>query len=174
MPHEEKEDSFHGCRGAATEFTLPGAKPSYAPDLALEPTHIDIRMRFDVNRKAAVGFVTTTVRSNREGARSLKLDAVGLDDVAVRSESPLQWRYDGERIHLSWDSPFERGEERFLNEILGLRRIAHEMNGQAQQCLRVRVEQPCQRFGIAQIGRSRWAAIHRLASQHLPPIHSRR
>jgi len=112
MPHEEKEDSFRGCKGAGTEFTLPGAEPSYAPDLALEPTHIDIRMRFDVARRAAGGFVTTTVKSNREGARSLKLDAVGLDDVAIRSASPLQWRYDGERIHLSWDSPFERGEER--------------------------------------------------------------
>ena len=54
----------------------------------------------------------TTIRGNRPGTRSLLLDAVGFRDVEV--SGPEQWRYDGERIHLTWTEPFAVGEIRTL------------------------------------------------------------
>ncbi|MHC4548264.1 MAG: M1 family aminopeptidase [Planctomycetota bacterium] len=90
-------------------FTLPGAEASYAPDLALEPTHIEVRLAFDLKAARAGGTVTTTVRANRAGARTLRLDAVAFDEVEV---SGPRSRYDGRHLHLDWDKPFAAGEER--------------------------------------------------------------
>ncbi|MCZ6806102.1 MAG: M1 family aminopeptidase, partial [Deltaproteobacteria bacterium] len=104
-------DSQICCSAAKDGFALPGAGKSYAPDLALEPTHIDVRLHFDLEACTAEGSVTTTVRGNRDGARSLGLDAVGLEDVTIIGDE-LGGRYDGEIVHLSWSSPFARGEER--------------------------------------------------------------
>ena len=104
------ERERHACGMAHGDgFTLPGAEASYAPDLALEPTHIEVRLRFELKVRRAAGSVTTTVRANRAGARTLVLDAVALDDVAVEGAS---WRYDGRKIHLDWREPFAAGEER--------------------------------------------------------------
>ena len=46
-------------------FSAPDAERSYAPDLALEPTHIEVRMRFDLDAQAAISSVTTRPRSIR-------------------------------------------------------------------------------------------------------------
>ena len=91
-------------------FTIPGAEPDYAPDLALEPTHCEVRLHIDIEAERAEGTVTTTVRCNRAGARSLRLDAIGLDDVEI--SGPETSRYDGDAIHVTWDEPFAAGEER--------------------------------------------------------------
>ena len=105
----------HACGAArAGNFTLPGAAASYAPDVALEPTHTEVRLRFDLDAKRAEGTVTTTVRANRAGARALRLDAVALDDVAVTSPAPIDWRYDGESLWLTWKEPCAKGEERVV------------------------------------------------------------
>jgi len=90
-------------------FSAPDAQRSYAPDLALEPTHIEVRMRFDLDAQSATGSVTTTVRANRAGARSLRLDAIGLEGVQIEG---ADGRYDGEVIHLTWSEGFAAGEER--------------------------------------------------------------
>ena len=99
----------HAARWRHDEFTLPGAEASYAPDLALEPSHIVVRLGFDLSAARASGTVTTTVRANRAGARSLRLDAVALEDVDV---SGPEWRYDGRHLWLHWAEPFTAGEER--------------------------------------------------------------
>jgi len=96
-------------RLALDGFTLPGAAPSYAPDLALEPRHIEIRLAFDLKAQSAKGTVTTTVRGNRAGARALRLDAIDFEDLSVEG---AQWRYDGSGIDLFWEKPFAAGEER--------------------------------------------------------------
>jgi len=90
-------------------FAAPDAQRSYAPDLALEPKHIEVRLRFDLDQRSAEGSVTTTVRANRAGARSLRLDAIGLEDVAIGG---AEGRYDGESVHLTWADGFAAGEER--------------------------------------------------------------
>jgi len=96
-------------RLALDGFTLPGASPSYAPDLAIEPRHIEVRLAFDLKARSAEGSVTTTVRCNRAGARALRLDAIDFEDLSV--EGP-QWRYDGSGLDLFWEKPFAAGEER--------------------------------------------------------------
>ena len=60
--------------------------------------------------KRTTGEVTTRVRANRAGARSLRLDAIGFFDVAVTGAET--WRYDGRGVDLTWDAPFAAGEER--------------------------------------------------------------
>jgi len=101
---------FDACRKGRGDFTLPGAEASYAPDLKLEPRHIGVRLGFDLDRARAEGSVTTTVRANRAGARTLRLDAIAFEDVEV--EGPEDWRYDGRGIDLTWREPFAAGEER--------------------------------------------------------------
>ncbi len=91
---------------------MPGAAPSYAPDLALEPKHIQIQMAFDVDAKTAAGTVTTTIRANRAGARSIKLNAISFEDVSVAG--PDSWRYDGEFLHATWNKGFDKDEQRTL------------------------------------------------------------
>lgn len=124
MKTDRIDDSAHTdlvgqAHGAAGSFTLAGAKPSYAPDLELEPTHIEVRLAFDLEQRSATGSVTTRVRALRAGPRSLRLDAVGLLDVLVDSapgteRRELEWRYDGEHISVTWAQPFEASEERAL------------------------------------------------------------
>lgn len=100
----------HGTASTPVQgFAAPDAQRSYAPDLALEPTHIEVRLGFDLPQRSATGSVTTTVRANRDGARSLRLDAIGLEDVAIEG---ADGRYDGESIHLTWADAFAVGEER--------------------------------------------------------------
>jgi len=96
-------------------FTLPGARPSYAPDLELEPIHVDVRLTLDLERARAEACVTTTVRA-RAAARSLVLDAVGFEDVRVADADgrALVARYDGERVHATWTESIDPGEERRL------------------------------------------------------------
>ncbi len=106
-----------GCRCKHSDgFTLEGVEASYAPDLTLEPKHIEVRLAFDLDAAIASGSVTTTVVANRDRARSLALDAVAFEDVSVRDPSgrALSWRYDGKRIAVSWNEPIAAGEERRL------------------------------------------------------------
>ena len=97
-------------KGRGDGFTIPGAEPSYGPDLALEPVHCAIEVAVEIEAERATSHVTTTVRCNRPGARTLRLDAVDFDDVSV--SGPDEWRYDGKAIELTWTEPFAAGEER--------------------------------------------------------------
>jgi len=101
------------CKAAQGDsFTIAGAAPSYAPDLALEPTHIEVRLAFDLDAQRAEGSVTQTVRCNRPGARRLLLDAVALDVASVDAEGGVQWRHDGTQIDIAFATPLGQGEER--------------------------------------------------------------
>jgi len=100
-----------GGGGHRDDFTLPGAAPHYAPDLALEPTHIEVRLRFDLDRQRAEGAVTTTLRANRGDTRRLRLDAMRLEDLSVVPQPGLAWSYDGRHLDLTWAEPLAEGEE---------------------------------------------------------------
>ncbi len=102
------EENELGLR-AGGDFTIAGAEASYAPDLAIEPTHIAIALRLDIEGERAEGTVRTRVRGNRAGSRSLALDAVALEIEAVEG---VDWRYDGSKLHLTWSEPFASDEER--------------------------------------------------------------
>jgi aminopeptidase N len=98
------------------EFTLPGAEPSYAPDLALEPVHIALSLNVDIEAKRIAGRATTSVRANRVGTRTLILNAVGF--VAAEVSGPLSSRYDGRQLTITWDTPFAEGETREVRDAL--------------------------------------------------------
>ncbi len=92
------------------EFTLPGAKPSYAPDLPLEPIHIALALDIDIASQRIAGRATTSVRANRAGARTLVFNAVGFASAEV--SGPLASRDDGRELTITWDEPFAEGETR--------------------------------------------------------------
>ena len=90
----------------ASGFARPAAEPRYAPDLGLEPTHLELAATVDVFAGSLRGRVTHTLTCRTAGWRTLTLDAVALDDLAVEGSHPLTWRYDGDRVHVRFaDAP---------------------------------------------------------------------
>ena len=52
---EEFAEELVACRSAVGDgFTLPGTEASYAPDLSLEPIHLEVRLTIDLAAAAAV------------------------------------------------------------------------------------------------------------------------
>jgi aminopeptidase N len=96
------------------DFADPAVAEQYPPDLELEPTHLEIDLHVDVANQRASGQVTTTVAARRAGAAELTLQAIDLEDVQVRDadDHELAWRYDGERIVITWADPLGAREER--------------------------------------------------------------
>lgn len=113
-------DDSHSChvcaRRRAASFTLPGAATHYPPDLEIEPVHLDIALRVDIDAHSVAGVVTHTLAWRRAGAVQLELHAVDFHDVAVEDVDghELRWRYDGRSIRVTWASGAERGDTRKL------------------------------------------------------------
>ncbi len=99
-----------------TDFCTPGVAPHYAPDLRIEPTHRDISFHFDLEQRSARGVVVTTLVARSGGSRRLVLDGLDLHDVEVSDPAgrSLASRYDGKQLRVTWEQPFENGEERQL------------------------------------------------------------
>ena len=95
-------------------FHLPDPEPHYAPDLGLEPVHVDIALGFDLAGRQAAGAVTTTVRAHRDGLRSLTLNAVDFLEVDVLDPDghDVSFTYDDERLEVTWAEPLRLDEER--------------------------------------------------------------
>lgn len=98
----------------APGFSTGASAPHYAPDLPLEPVHLDVDLRFDPAARSAEGTVTTTVVSRDEGARTLRLDAVSFEITSVEDPDAhaLTWAYDGEKLTVTWENPVGVGAER--------------------------------------------------------------
>ena len=109
---ERRDDA--GARSVG--FALSESERHYAPETALEPCHLEIVMAFDLPAKTASGTVTTTVVSRREGARTIRLDAVDLLDVDVTDPDGglLDWTYDGRVIEVSFPAGVSVGRRRRL------------------------------------------------------------
>jgi len=99
-----------------SDFCSPSVAPHYAPDLRLEPTHRDISFHFDLQERSASGVLVTTLLARSSGVRRLQLDALNLQDLEVSDPQgrSLSSRYDGKKLHVVWDEPFEDGEQRSL------------------------------------------------------------
>ncbi|KAI9327714.1 hypothetical protein DFJ73DRAFT_132331 [Zopfochytrium polystomum] len=110
-------------------YPVPGfaestARPSYAPNLVLEPFHMAIRLAFDLRAKRVRGTVTHSVRHNGPAApspataslsRTLVLNAVSLDIAAVTSAGhAVSHTYDGKLLTATWETPFAPDEVRDL------------------------------------------------------------
>ena len=96
----------------AAGFARPSAPPRYAPDLGLEPTHLDLAATVDAFAGTLRGRVTHTLVCRTAGWRTLTLDAVALVEVAVEGSHPLTWRYDGDRVHVRFDDAPAVGDAR--------------------------------------------------------------
>ncbi|MCB9895276.1 MAG: hypothetical protein H6839_12560 [Planctomycetes bacterium] len=98
------------------DFTMPGAEAHYPPDIELEPMHLDIALRVDVEHRSAEGIVTSTVHAHHDGPTAIKLHAVDFEDLDVRDADgkKLAWSYDGKQISAEWAEPFKAGEQRKL------------------------------------------------------------
>lgn len=88
-------------------FTLPGAKDHYAPDVRLEPTHVDLDLRLDIDERRLDGTAIFTLTARDDDARSLRLDGMGFDDVTVAGAA--SWRYDGTGIDVRLADAPDRG-----------------------------------------------------------------
>ena len=102
------------ARHHAGDFALPGTGPSYAPDLPLEPEHLELHIAPDLDQACAAITVTLTCTSRAPGARTLTLDGVDLLDLTAEDPDglALQWSYDGDRIALTWAEGAVPGETR--------------------------------------------------------------
>ena len=96
------------------DFSLPHPERHYAPDLALEPVHLDIALGFDLAGRQAAGAVTTTFEARRAGARSVTLDATDFREVDVVDPDghALSWSYDGNGLEIVWAEALAAGEQR--------------------------------------------------------------
>ncbi|MCK6439991.1 MAG: M1 family metallopeptidase, partial [Planctomycetes bacterium] len=97
-------------------FSTPGTPLQYPPDLEIEPTHLDINLKLDLEKQGASGTVTTTVIGRRNGPTTLKLNAIEFHDVKVVDVdgNALTFAYDGDTITVHWKKAFKKGEERKL------------------------------------------------------------
>jgi aminopeptidase N len=95
-------------------FAPEGVAPHYPPDLRIEPQHLTLRLQVDIDESTLQGAVTTRVLGRSAGATKLTLHAVDFENVEVKSEDgqALTWRYTGEELHLRWENPFTKDEER--------------------------------------------------------------
>ncbi len=114
MPMLEERHVCAHHRLSQADFTSPGAEAHYPPDLGVEPFHLDIELRLDLEARAASGVVTIRVRGRRPGADALELDAVDFEDLSVEGDRGLRHQYDGKKLRVSWSEGFERDEERAL------------------------------------------------------------
>jgi aminopeptidase N len=100
--------------GPAAGFARPHTRPSYAPDLCLEPTHLELHITPDIPARTLRCEATHTVRARAGGRRLLRLDAVDMEVHEVVSDDghSLSHRHDGTVLELTWDAPVPAGEER--------------------------------------------------------------
>jgi aminopeptidase N len=116
MPIFDDRQMCRCAHHAGDGFHSKNAPTHYAPDLELEPTHLDIDLRVDPEAETLEGTVTTTVTARVDGPRTIELDAVDFDDLEVRDSGgkKLSHTYDGEKLEITWKKAFDRGEERQL------------------------------------------------------------
>lgn len=101
-------------RGNSTgSFGGETAEDQYPPSLEIEPTHLAIGLRLDLPAERLDGRVVHTLLGNRDGARTLTLNAVDFLDVKVPG-SGHKHSYDGNTLEIVWDKPFAKGERREL------------------------------------------------------------
>ncbi len=108
----------HGCLPHKQgQFTLPGARDHYAPDLRLEPLAIALELCIDLEARSLAGEVRTQLRATGLDCRTLCLDACDFSELEVSDSAGKQlvWRYDGRQLSVCWDEPFAADEIRELS-----------------------------------------------------------
>ena len=96
---------------SAPGFSRPDTAPRYAPDLGIEPTHLDLEVGLDIDTRTLEGIASYRLMQRTHGCRTLSLDAVGFSHVRVEGSQALHSRYDGDHIHILFEEALEVGEE---------------------------------------------------------------
>jgi len=105
--------SHVACKSAGGgSFTLPDAGEHFSPDLRLEPVHLELAVAIDIPSRTLALRLAWRIRARQAGARSLRLDAVDLEQLSVTFAEPASSHYDGRAITLTWQEAFASGEER--------------------------------------------------------------
>jgi aminopeptidase N len=119
--HESDADGATAASAAsglalAAEFATPSAEAHYAPDLGIEPEHLQISLLLDLAARRCEGDVVTTVVGRDAEARGIQLDAIDFQELQVEDADghPLSFSYDGRKLDVSWDAPPGKGERRRL------------------------------------------------------------
>ncbi|KAI9321445.1 peptidase family M1-domain-containing protein [Dichotomocladium elegans] len=109
----------HLCRSSlASSFASANAVRQYGPNTIIEPIHLDICLAFDdLRNKSVDAQVTVTFAhkglatvSDKKKLSNITLNAEGFQQVHI--EGVAAYSYDGHRIQLRWNTPFEKNEER--------------------------------------------------------------
>lgn len=97
-------------------FPLPGDTPQYAPDRAIDITHITLDLRLDFEQRSISGVATIAARVIAPEVSSVTLDAVDLDvaEATLRvgdATTPLTYDSDDRQLRLTLGRTLERGTE---------------------------------------------------------------
>src|SRR3990172_8280337 len=105
---------FGASLSAQRPFALPGDKPHYARDRAVDVRHITLEIRIDPQAKRIEGACSTTFVPINDGLRQVEFDAVEMEVRDVRLEgrrARLNYTYDGARLRIDLGSVRKAGEE---------------------------------------------------------------
>ncbi len=102
----------HHKASASPGFTRPGATKHYPPDSRVEPVHMHLELRFDLEAQSLEGTNTITVRGNGGSGHTLTLNAVAFTRAEARGDGVDWFRYDGKQLVICWETPLADGEER--------------------------------------------------------------
>lgn len=112
------ESSFESRYGCGREFAdrptpphaLPGDRPVWPRDRAVDIVHIKIDIKLDVPNKAISGTATHTVAPLNDGTRWLELDAIDMEISAVAvARQPAKFEYDGRKLLIDLGPNRKRG-----------------------------------------------------------------
>lgn len=98
-------------KGAAGEFASSDARRHYAPELRIEPVHLDLDLQVDLDARRVDVALVHRLRGNDDGAETLVLHGVELRDLEVEAEG-VRSSYDDAELTLTFERPFAKGEER--------------------------------------------------------------
>jgi len=96
---------------AAGEFASTDASRHYAPELRLEPVHLDLHLTIDFEARRVDVELVHRLRCNDEGADTITLNGLELRDLRVEGDG-VRSSYDDATLTLAFDRPFTKGEER--------------------------------------------------------------
>ena len=106
-------ESQLSCRGHSAaelaldgDFALPGDKPHYARDRAVDIKHVRLDIRLDLDERRISGSAAHTFSPLNEGLTAIELDAVELEIGGVRLASglPLSFNRSDGRLHIDLDA----------------------------------------------------------------------
>jgi aminopeptidase N len=104
----------HHKSSGAPGFVRAGATKQYPPDMRVEPIHMHLELRFDLEANELKGTNTITVRGNGGSGHTLRLNAVSFVRAEARGEGVEWFRYDGKELLVHWSAPLADGEERTI------------------------------------------------------------